>query len=204
MARDSSGPKNEPQYAALGASADAADLTELGAYAALVGNRKVLTSAQRVALAGLDRWVGLEVLETDTEVRYRYTASGWKRVSELRAFASVKPGSVLTNVATDVAGLTISTAPVGVPCIVKVTLDAINGASGASRWFWVRVFDGATGLDEERQFALPLVVNNANQYTVNYPIPYTPTSTNLKMQLRADQNASVVLRQAALELLVAP
>lgn len=156
MARDTSGPKNEPRYDTLGAPADAADLTELGAYAALVGNRKALTSAQRTALAGADRWNGLEVYETDTEISYRYTASGWKRIPDLRAFAVVVPGTLLTTTATDVPGLAITNAPVGVPCILEVGVSAINGGSGSSRWIWVRAFDGATGLDTERQYALPL------------------------------------------------
>lgn len=79
MARDTSGPKNEPQYSTNGVPADAADLTELGAYAALVGNRKALTNSQRTGLGGADRWVGLEVYETDTGDVYTYTASGWVR-----------------------------------------------------------------------------------------------------------------------------
>jgi len=77
MARDSSGSKNEPQYDPNGIPADAADLTEVAAYAALVGNSKVLTDAQRVALAGADRWVGMTVYCTDTGVLWRYKATGW-------------------------------------------------------------------------------------------------------------------------------
>jgi hypothetical protein len=80
MARDSSGPKNEPQYSPLGVPADAADLSEVATYAALVGNLKALTAAQRGALAGSDRWVGLLVSETDTGDLWKYTAGGWKRL----------------------------------------------------------------------------------------------------------------------------
>lgn len=204
MARDTSGPKNEPRYAATGIPADAADLTELGAYAALVGNRKVLTNTQRVALAGADRWVGLEVYETDTDVSYRYTAGGWKRIPEVRAFSSVIAGTLLSTAATDVPGLTITNAPVGIPSILELSVSAMNGGSGSSRWIWIRVFDGATGLDTERQYALPLVVNTGNGYTINYAIPYTPTSANVKMQVRVDQNISVNLTSASLKLTVAP
>lgn len=80
MARDSSGSKNEPQYSANGQPADAADLTEIAKYAADNGNRKALTSAQRAALSGADRWVGLEVYETDTGLVYEYTTAGWRNV----------------------------------------------------------------------------------------------------------------------------
>lgn len=80
MARDNSGPKNEPQYLGVGVPADAADLTELGVYAALVGNRKALTKSAREALAGADRWPGLEVYETDTRDVWLYTGvtDGWQ------------------------------------------------------------------------------------------------------------------------------
>lgn len=77
MARDSSGPKNQPRYDALGIPADAADLTEISEYAAANGNRKALTSTQRLALTGADRWVGLEVFETDTQRTYEYQSGGW-------------------------------------------------------------------------------------------------------------------------------
>lgn len=76
---DSLGTKNEPQYAGSGKPASGADLTELGEYAAKVGNRKAGTSADRAGLTGNDAWPGLEFSETDTGATYLYTsASGWK------------------------------------------------------------------------------------------------------------------------------
>lgn len=77
MSRDTSGPKNEPQYSGLGAPADAADMTELGAYAAKVGNRKADTNAARTSATGADVWEGLEWRETDTGNTYEYTSSSW-------------------------------------------------------------------------------------------------------------------------------
>lgn len=91
MARDTSGPKNEPRYDPNGVPADAADLTEVAAYAALVGNLKVLTSAQRVALTGPDRWVGLYVEETDTGLLWKYTAGGWVMVLPSSGDQTVTP-----------------------------------------------------------------------------------------------------------------
>lgn len=76
MAADSHGPKNEPQYAAAGAPADAADLTEVAAYAAKVGNRKVGLASDRAALTGADLWNGLEFFETDSGSTYEYN-NGW-------------------------------------------------------------------------------------------------------------------------------
>lgn len=78
MARDSSGPKNQPRYDPLGIPADAADLTEVANYAALVGNYKSLTNSERVALSGSDRWVGLIVYETDTDLHFIYRSTGWR------------------------------------------------------------------------------------------------------------------------------
>lgn len=77
MASETKGLKNEPIYDPNGPPADAADLTEVAAYAALVGNLKVLTKSQREGLAGKDKWVGLEVYETDTQDIWRNTAGGW-------------------------------------------------------------------------------------------------------------------------------
>lgn len=93
MARDSSGTKNEPQYAATGAPADAADLTELGVYAALVGNHKILTATQRAGLTGADRWVGLFVTESDTGDTYQYTSGGWVWVLSLGTYSTVAPNA---------------------------------------------------------------------------------------------------------------
>lgn len=95
MARDSSGPKNEPRYDPNGVPADAADLTEVAAYAALVGNHKILTSAQRQALSGSDRWIGLLVSESDTAnlMTYQYTSGGWVHIGDLGTWSTVAPNT---------------------------------------------------------------------------------------------------------------
>lgn len=97
MARDSSGPKNEPRYDTLGIPADAADLTELGLYAALVGNRKVLTKSQREGLSGSDRWVGLEVFESDTGLVYVYLTGGWTLLTAVEEVGTITYASLFKN-----------------------------------------------------------------------------------------------------------
>lgn len=77
MARDSSGPKNEPNYSGLGAPADAADLTEVATYAARMGNRRTDTSTNRAAATGADLWEGLEWQETDTGNTLMYLSGSW-------------------------------------------------------------------------------------------------------------------------------
>jgi len=88
LAADSRGTKNEPQYAETGASDDAADLTEIAAYAAKVGNRRVDTNAVRNSLTGADLWNGLEFLETDTGLTYLYS-NGWQFYNSLVTTAQI-------------------------------------------------------------------------------------------------------------------
>lgn len=83
MARDTSGPKNEPQYSGTGASADAADLTEVGAYAATVGNRKLGPTTARNTAAGADVWEGLLWGDTTDKTDYRYTSGAWVRMIDV-------------------------------------------------------------------------------------------------------------------------
>src|SRR4051794_25159013 len=79
MARDSSGPKNEPQYAGTGVPSDAADLTEVAPYPAKVRNRKAGTSNARQALTGAALWPGLEFYEADTGLVFvsQSPTAGW-------------------------------------------------------------------------------------------------------------------------------
>ncbi|WIA99753.1 hypothetical protein [Curtobacterium sp. MCBA15_012] len=83
MAQDSWGPKHQPQYSGNGVPADAADLSQIANFAALVGNRKVGTSADRAALGADEKWPGLEFYDTDTLASWLYVAdagggsAGW-------------------------------------------------------------------------------------------------------------------------------
>lgn len=77
MARNSSGAKNQPQYAGTGGLSTAADLSEIANYAALVGNRKALPNADRVLAAGADVWEGLDWYETDLGSTYRFMGGIW-------------------------------------------------------------------------------------------------------------------------------
>lgn len=88
MARDTSGPKNEPQYNGSGVPADAADMTEIAAYAAFVGNMKAGpttgtatgpggANTGRTTSSGADVWEGLEWWDTSLKQKFRYTNGGW-------------------------------------------------------------------------------------------------------------------------------
>jgi hypothetical protein len=77
MAADSYGPKGEPQFAGSGPSADAEDLTLLGAFASLVGNRRVGSRAQRLGITGDSLYPGLEFEEIDTGITYIRRGNAW-------------------------------------------------------------------------------------------------------------------------------
>lgn len=85
MARDSSGAKNQPQYAGTGAPADSADLSEIANYAAQVGNRKAgptthtTPSLGRTTSTGADVWEGLEWEDTTDGFTYKYRSGAWVR-----------------------------------------------------------------------------------------------------------------------------
>lgn len=76
---DSLGTHNEPQYAETGVPADAADLTEVAAFAAKVGNMRVGTTTERNNATGADVWQGLLWYDTDLNQYFSYDA-GWTMI----------------------------------------------------------------------------------------------------------------------------
>ncbi|QKS21001.1 hypothetical protein HUN58_14690 [Curtobacterium sp. Csp1] len=79
MAADDHGPKGNGIYSAAGGSDDGADLTEIAAYAATVGNRKVGSTAQRNAAVTEENgtWEGLIWGDTTDGNEYRFTSGSW-------------------------------------------------------------------------------------------------------------------------------
>jgi hypothetical protein len=130
MARDSSGPHNEPQYAGTGVPADAADLSEIATYAAAVGNRKIgpTTSGTpalgRTTATGADVWEGLEWQDTTDGFTYVSKSGGW-----------VKPNHVLADIATfgtgyaptDAAGHKPRVRRIGDQCFLYGALTTSSG-----------------------------------------------------------------------------
>lgn len=161
--------------------------------------------ANRIALAAPAKREGVTWRATDTRVGWRVVGGVWKPVPELWNFQTVIPANhVLTTTMTAIAGLTITDAPVGVPCLLTLQVQANNGGSGGPRFITIRASNGTTLLDTERIFSLPLQTNTGNAYTIVYTILVTPTSPTFTLSARADQNSSVILSQGALRLEVAP
>jgi len=101
MSVSSTGSKGEPQFESTGnAPTFAADLTATSDYAALVGNRIAGTSAERLAF---DDWPGLAWHETDTDLEYEMTASGWRLVTRPHCVLGLTANQALGTVAAAVA-----------------------------------------------------------------------------------------------------
>jgi hypothetical protein len=92
MASDSKGPKNEPEFAGGGAPQDAADLTEVAKYAALLGNHREGTTAERQNLGPDERWKGLFWSDTETGLVLFYTGAAWVTLGAPGANRSAKGG----------------------------------------------------------------------------------------------------------------
>lgn len=91
MAAKTWGSQNQPHFADGDAPDFAVDLTQASDYAALVGNRKVGTNAQRVALTGADVWDGLEFFETDTRGVFLHNGGDWFFGSPVMLASAVGP-----------------------------------------------------------------------------------------------------------------
>lgn len=121
------GPKGYPKFDPLGSPELNVDDEAVGQYAALVGNRKVGTAAQRVALvsdttAANQAWVGLEFYDTDTGTTWICTSTSpitWR---------PTRFGGVFGGV-TDTAGLITINHTLGVaPREVQATMHFLAGA----------------------------------------------------------------------------
>lgn len=77
MAQDYYGDKNQPQYSEAGAPQLATDLSQVSNYAATVGNRKIGTTAQRTALTGNDRWLGMAFWDTTLNFEFYWDGAAW-------------------------------------------------------------------------------------------------------------------------------
>jgi hypothetical protein len=207
MARDSSGSKNQPQYAGTGAPADAADLSEIATYAALVGNRKVGSTAARTGSTGADVWEGLLWGDTDDGLEYRYTSGAWvaptrrQILGEADRLASATAFTPTTSMS-DVPGASVTcTTPART---VRVTCSAIlvNAGSGVDRTANLQLLCDGVLIGE----VLPNIYIN---YTATFPTgaqsvvmvaKHVPTAGShvYKLQALASAAAAVQVNQVNL------
>lgn len=164
------------------------------------------TNAERLGLTSPVLREGLRFWTTDTRIEWVYSASAWRdtRAGTLLKYAQVQPNSLLTTSFDTVSGLSLAGCPTGVPVIVDIDVSAVNGASGSSRFIEVQAFNGPTAIETKRRFALPLIVNDGNAYTISYPVEATPASDTWTLKLGVDLDSSVILWKAALRLTIKP
>lgn len=112
MAQDAvTGPKNEPRFSESGAPEIGTDNTIVAAYAALVGNKKGGTDADRLALTGKDLWEGLFWQNSDgTKTTWLYTAGTWVRV--INPLANKISGSAIAGITIVSSAVPAGTAPI--------------------------------------------------------------------------------------------
>ena len=123
MAVDSYGDRGQPQFSAQGGMDAGADETSLADYSSVVGTRRVGTTAQRLALSGAALFVGLLWGDTTVNEDYRYTSTGWKKVTGLTRADEV---SATTSQAGDI---TITFEPKFTSmCAAIVVMDSNSGA----------------------------------------------------------------------------
>lgn len=182
------------------------DLSAAVDYAEKYAWTRAGTSAQRGAVPVGELRAGLTWRETDTGLVYWHDGSGWKLATTgTVAAANVVPASlILTTSVTEVAGLALTGCPTGIAMILDIDVVAYNGNSGGPRFIDLQAYNGATGVDTLKRFALPLSSATAYRYTIGYPIFLTPTSPDWKLRLGADQASSVVVESASLRLSVKP
>jgi hypothetical protein len=82
------GTKNQPQFADGDAPDVALNPSQVADYAAKVGNRRVGTTAERVAATGKDVWEGLVWGDTTLGVDFRYKSGAWLQLSPAFAMAA--------------------------------------------------------------------------------------------------------------------
>lgn len=110
MARDDTGPHQEPEYDPLGAPADAADLTELGKYAAYYGNTALDTAAARAAAESAGQtWNGLTWVETDTGLIYRRIGGAWVLQEVATKTSTLRTRTTTMNITATIATIDFAT-----------------------------------------------------------------------------------------------
>lgn len=112
MATQSTGTHNQPLFTEAGTMDIGTDLTAVSEYAALAGNRKWGTSAERLALLGAQRWEGLVFFDTDLDHPFVWDGSTWNAgpayISDASAYVTMSSNWTLVNAQMVLDGAVIS------------------------------------------------------------------------------------------------
>ena len=91
------GPKGQPRFPATDAPDLGVDEEIVADFAAAVGNRRVGTTAQRLALAGVDLYEGLAFGDTTLKAELKVIDGSWKQVLGDTGWITPTLGSGWTN-----------------------------------------------------------------------------------------------------------
>lgn len=197
MAHDSLGTQNQPQYAGTGAPADAADLSEISNYAALVGNRKTGATSLRNAASGANVWEGLIWGDTTDGFDYRYTSGAWAvmlpkgaKIPLGRVRIANASATVLGTSMADVTGVTVTATSHGGLVVARCTglLDNLNSA--AVRPTPLQLMCDGVLIGEASQPILAALLSGFNGYTsFTVEAESTPTAGSHTWKLQGSTNA---------------
>lgn len=212
MARDSSGPKNVPVYSGTGVPADSADLTELGAVAGFLGNRKVGpatgtptgpggSNTGRNTSTGADVWDGLEWYDTTDKGVYEYVGSGWTRRRVIRLGANRYSANGTLGAApawTDLC--TVTATSTGGLCMADWRAIYYNAGSGLDRTAQFQVVCDGTVVGEVIPQDVPLSADGTGR-AVAWKVESTVTAGShvWKLQGNCPTATAVGIRFATLE-----
>ena len=124
LSSESSGPKNQPYFAANGAPEIDVDPGLVADYAAKVGNRRVGTTAERNAAAGKDLWESLIWGDTSDGNEYKRTGSAWIRQSAPVAMAAGRSQIVTPAGSGSSVTVNLPAGSFSVPPIITVSMGA--------------------------------------------------------------------------------
>lgn len=200
MASETSGPKGQPYFTALGAPAIDVDPGIVSDYAADNGNRKSLSRTDRLALPVV--WEGLEAHDQTDKGRYEYIGGSWVRRQLLKLGSGRYNGNgvlVGTPAWTDL--ITITAVSTGGVCSADWTASFFNGASGANRSDTFQVVcDGVLIWDQTRS-DVPLATGSVGVSATGLAESSPGAGTHTwKLQGNASVSTAVQVRNATLKI----
>ena len=122
------GPKGQPRFPATDAPDLGVDEEIVADFAAAVGNRRVGTTAQRLALTGLDFYEGLAFGDTTLKAEFKVTNGVWKAIPNIQ--------SEERTATTSAGGDVTVTFPEAFTTIASIFIQDTNAGAGIGPVLW--------------------------------------------------------------------
>lgn len=150
-------------------------------------------------------WVGRSFFVTD-ELRIKvWSGSAWVIPASKVAGISVLAGSqLLTTTAATLSGLSSTVVLTAVPVRVKATLQLENTNSGADRFAFAQLWDGAAAIGAEREILVTYAASVGLISMLTLVYSYTPTAGShaFTVKARSSSASAVTVRDCDLEVTV--